>query len=279
MSLKRIEHKITQLPILRIKSAKYQPRQNFNEAQLSSLAESIIQNGILQPLTVRKISSNEYELIAGERRLRAALWAGLKRVPCIVIDCDDNKAAVLSLIENLQRTDLNPFEEAHGIKRLIEELGLTQEQVASRLGKKQSTIANKLRLLRLTNEEQHWIVKEGLSERHARCLLAIDDEKLRKNVLSRVIINRLNVSQSEELVRRVLSENLNPSIKKTVDKTPVVKDIRIFMNTMNKAVDTMKKSGIKADTEKRETDEYIEYSVRIPKKDSTDKKMPAQAAG
>lgn len=275
MTFNRNDNKITEIPIVKIKSAKYQPRKSFSETELTSLAESIVQNGILQPLTVRKLDQNEYELIAGERRLRAALWAGMKKVPCIVISCDDNKAAVLSLIENIQRANLNPFEEAEGIKRLMTELGLTQEQIAARLGKRQSTIANKLRLLRLSEDERQWIVKEGLTERHARSLLILEDSNLRKKVLSRVIINKLNVSQTEELIRRILSENnIPPETKKAGIKTPVVKDIRIFMNTLNKAIDTMKKSGIKANTEKRETEEYIEYSVRIPKRDG-DARQPA----
>ncbi|MDD5923352.1 MAG: ParB/RepB/Spo0J family partition protein [Clostridia bacterium] len=261
-------NKITQIPINKIRPAKYQPRRVFNENELSSLAESITHNGILQPLTVREVNKNEYELIAGERRLRAAQWAGLSKVPCIINNCTDNKAAIYSLIENIQRSNLNPFEEAEGIKRLMVELSLTQEQVAMRLGKKQSTIANKLRLLRISEDERNWIIKEGLSERHARALLIIDDVALRKNILSRVIINKLNVTQTEELIRQVLTDDsfLSKSKKKNITKTPVIKDVRIFMNTINKALDTMKRSGIEANAEKVETDDYIEYSLRIPKK-------------
>ncbi len=267
MLRKANEDKIIQIPIIKIKPAKYQPRKSFNETELTSLKESIIQNGILQPLAVRQLNRGEYELIAGERRLRAAMWAGLSTVPCVIVNCGDKKAAILSLMENIQRSDLNPFEEAEGIKKLMTELSLTQEQIAVKLGKKQSTVANKLRLLRLSEDERLWITKEGLSERHARALLAINDPALRKNVLSRVIVNKLNVIQTEELVKETLSDNLygKTEQKHHTERTAVVKDVRIFMNTINKALDTMKRSGIHANAKKLETEDYIEYSVRIPK--------------
>ncbi len=271
MLKKPVNDKIVQIPIIKIKPARYQPRKSFNETELTSLKESIQQNGILQPLTVRQLNRGEYELIAGERRLRAAMWAGLKVVPCVVMNCSDKKAAVLSLIENIQRSDLNPFEEAEAIKRLMTELSLTQEQIALKLGKRQSTIANKLRLLRLKEDERTWIIKEGLSERHARALLAIDDPMLRKNILSRVVINKLNVTQTEALIKEELAasgQNTAETPKHETHRTPVVKDVRIFVNTMNKVLDTMKRSGIYADAHKLETDEYIEYSVRIPKSSS-----------
>lgn len=155
------ENKITELPIIRIRPNKSQPRKQFNESELKALSQSISENGILQPLIVRKITSSEYEIVAGERRLRASALAGLKKVPCIVVKCSDKESAVYALLENLQRADLGIFEEARGISRLIRRYGLTQEQAAEKLGKTQSTIANKLRLLRLSNEEQEWIEKSG----------------------------------------------------------------------------------------------------------------------
>ena len=161
------EKLILDLPIIKIRPNKSQPRKQFCEEELA-LARSITENGVLQPLTVRKISQTEYELVTGERRLRASALAGLHRVPCIVIRCNDKESAVYALLENLQRADLGIFEEARGISRLIRRYGLTQEQAAQQLGKTQSTIANKLRLLRLSFEEQEWIESAGLSERHAR---------------------------------------------------------------------------------------------------------------
>ena len=234
---------------------------------MKSLSQSIAQNGILQPLIVRRINTTEYELIAGERRLRAAVMAGISKVPCIILKCSDKESAVYALIENIQRRDLSMFEQARGIARLIRKYGLTQEQAAIRLGKKQSTIANKLRLLRLTFEEQEWISSAGLSERHARALLRIDDESLRREALSRVITDNMNVSQTEVFVTDVLMRNSCDTKQKQEkpERKIVVKDVRIFVNTINKAVDTMRLSGIKAISQRNETDDYIEYTVKIPK--------------
>ncbi|MCD8026320.1 MAG: ParB/RepB/Spo0J family partition protein [Clostridiales bacterium] len=148
------DNKICEIPIIKIRPNKAQPRKQFNEDELYALSQSIRENGILQPLTVRRASASEYELIAGERRLRASALAGLKKVPCVVVKCSDKESAVYALLENLQRSDLGIFEEARGISRLIHRYGLTQEEAAAKLGKSQSTIANKLRLLRLTYEEQ-----------------------------------------------------------------------------------------------------------------------------
>ena len=152
--LVKSENIISEIPIIKIRPNKAQPRKQFNEDELSALSRSIAENGILQPLTVRKVSNTEYELIAGERRLRAAVTAGLRKVPCIVVRCSEKESAIYALLENLQRADLGMFEEARGISRLIRRYGLTQEQAAQRLGKSQSGVANKLRLLRLTEDEQ-----------------------------------------------------------------------------------------------------------------------------
>ncbi len=264
--LSRDENKVLFIPTISIRPNKTQPRKNFDEQALKSLSQSIVQNGILQPLTVRKINSTEYELIAGERRLRAAIMAGITKVPCVLIKCNDKESAVYALIENIQRKDLGMFEQARGIARLIRKYGLTQEQTAIMLGKKQSTIANKLRLLRLTFEEQEWITSASLSERHARALLRIDDEGLRREALSRIISDGLNVNQTEAFITDVLMQkSVSPIKQKKAEKKIVVKDVRIFVNTINKAVDTMRLSGINATSCKSETDEYIEYTVKIPK--------------
>ena len=265
--LSKDDNKIIYLSTNSIRPNKTQPRKVFDEQDLKSLSVSIVQNGILQPLTVRKINATEYELVAGERRLRAAIMAGITKVPCVVIKCSDKESAVYALMENIQRCDLGMFEQARGIARLIRKYGLTQEQAAISLGKKQSTIANKLRLLRFTFEEQEWIISASLSERHARALLRIDDENLRRDVLSRIISEKLNVGQTENLVNEVIYNcfptKMLPKPKK--ECKVVVKDVRIFVNTINKALDTMRMSGINATSSKNETDEYIEYNVRIPK--------------
>ena len=262
--LVRSENTIADIPIIKIRPNKAQPRKVFSEDELSALSRSISENGILQPLTVRKVSSTEYELVAGERRLRAAVMAGLRKVPCIVVKCSDRESAVYALLENLQRADLGIFEEARGISKLIRRYGLTQEQAAIKLGKTQSTIANKLRLLRLSEEEQEWMEKAGLSERHARALIRIENETVRREVLSRIITENLNVKQSERLVGIYLNSTPKPSRVKGNSKA-VIKDIRIFLNTINRAIDTMRLSGINAQSNKTDTEDFIEYTIRIPK--------------
>ena len=262
--LVRSENTIADIPIIKIRPNKAQPRKVFSEDELSALSRSISENGILQPLTVRKVSSTEYELVAGERRLRAAVMAGLRKVPCIVVKCSDRESAVYALLENLQRADLGIFEEARGIAKLIRRYGLTQEQAAIKLGKTQSTIANKLRLLRLSEEEQEWMETAGLSERHARALIRIENETVRREVLSRIITENLNVKQSERLVGIYLNSTPKPSRVKGNSKA-VIKDIRIFLNTINRAIDTMRLSGINAQSNKTDTEDFIEYTIRIPK--------------
>ena len=257
------DNKISEIPIIKIRPNKAQPRKLFSEDELKSLSRSIAENGILQPVTVRKISATEYELVAGERRLRASALAGLKKVPCIIVKCTDKESAVYALLENLQRADLGIFEEARGISRLIRRYGLTQEQAAEKLGKTQSTIANKLRLLRLSSEEQEWIEKSGLSERHARALLKLDNENARRDVLSQVITEGLNVSQTEALVSLKLQST--PVKHNRGAGKAVIKDFRIFVNTINKAVDVMRLAGIDAKTHTSDNDNFIEYTIRIPK--------------
>ena len=262
--LVKSENTISEIPIIKIRPNRAQPRKQFNEDELSALSRSISENGILQPLTVRKASPTEFELIAGERRLRAAILAGMKRVPCIIVKCSDKESAVYALLENLQRADLGMFEEARGISRLIRRYGLTQEQAAAKLGKTQSTIANKLRLLKLSPEEQEWIENAGLTERHARALLRIDNEEQRREALSKIISENLNVTRSEELVG-IYTHNIPRSQGHRGKSKAVIKDLRIFLNTINKAVDTMRLSGIDAQSVKTDTENFIEYTIRIPK--------------
>ena len=262
--LVKSENTISEIPVVKIRPNKAQPRKQFNEDELSVLSRSIEENGILQPLTVRKVSQTEFELVAGERRLRAAVLAGIRKVPCIIVRCSERESAVYALLENLQRADLGVFEEARGISKLIRRYGLTQEQAAMKLGKTQSTIANKLRLLRLTDEEQEWIESAGLTERHARALLKITSESQRRELLSKVVSDNLNVKQTEQLVSVMLQSS---PVQKQFrgNSKAVIKDLRIFLNTINKAIDTMRKSGIHTESFKTDTTDFIEYTIRIPK--------------
>lgn len=271
--LTKYNKKVIEIPARKIRPNKTQPRQDFYEEDLRSLSQSISNNGLLQPLTVRKLKNDEYELIAGERRLRASVMAGFTKIPCIVMKCSDKDSAIFALIENLQRKDLGMFEEARGINRLIRKYGITQEQAAIQLGKKQSTVANKLRLLRLSYDEQDWIVQAGLTERHARALLKIQNEDSRKEVLSHIIAENLNVKETEKYISSLLDNNkkVQPLHNNNNDKKIVVKDVRIFVNTISRAVDTMRMSGIDAVSNKKETEDYIEYTVKIPKETALEK--------
>ncbi len=238
-----------------------QPRSDFQEEEISSLANSIAQNGVIQPLTVRRVG-DKYELIAGERRLRAAKMCGLKTVPCIVHEGSDRDIAILSLVENIQRQDLSFFDEAVAIEKLIMYYGMTQEEAAIKLGKAQSTIANKLRLLRLTPEERELIIKFNLTERHARALLRLASSADRLQVLEKIIKNNLNVEKTERLIDEFIGcQREKISYKK---RSKVFQNVKIFINTINKAVETMQASGIPADSRKIQCENYIEYKIRIP---------------
>ncbi len=256
--------KLIKLPVSKIRPNPSQPRKTFQEDELRSLAQSIQENGLLQPVTVRK-DGGVYFLVAGERRLRACKIAGLKEIPAIVTNCEAEDSAVLALLENVQRKDLQMFEQANAIVNLLREWQITQEEAAKRLGMSQSYLANKIRLLKLSPEEQGEILEHGLTERHARTLLKISDMSLRQKVLKTVIEKKLNVSQTEELVAVSAAAVSQGPPKKRAKRTFVAKDIRLFINTIDHAVDAMKTAGIEAQTERRETEEYIECTVRIPK--------------
>lgn len=258
------KNKVVQIDLNLIRPNPAQPRRVFSEQELLALSRSIRTSGLLQPITVRKTECG-YELVAGERRLRACKMAGLTTISCIVSECTPEISAMLAMTENLQRQDLQIFEEAEGIRRLIEEWNVTQEEAALRLGKSQSTLANKLRLLRLSEVERTKITEAGLTERHARALLRINDDKLRERTLEDIIKRQLNVPQTDELIEKLLSGKKKPKPKHIL----IVKDVRIFLNTINHAIEAMKQSGINAQTLKSENDEYIECIVRIPKEGAT----------
>lgn len=255
------EHKIIQVPVNEIIPNPHQPRTEFDYNDISSLAESICQNGILQPLSVRKIAKG-YELIAGERRLRAAKLVKLKYVPCIVHDISERTSAILALVENIQRQDLSFFDEANAIEKLISFYGMTQEDAAVKLGKAQSTIANKLRILKLSDEEKELILKFNLTERHARSLLRLANKQDRLEIIGRIIKYNLNVERTEQVIDEYIGKvREKESYKK---RSIVFRNVKLFVNTINKAVETMKAAGIPADSEKIQNEDYIEYRVKIP---------------
>lgn len=238
-----------------------QPRRSFSMDELEGLAQSIHENGMLQPISVRIREGGGYELIAGERRLRAAGMIGMATVPCIVIRAQSEQSAIFALLENLQRENLNFFEEARAIESLMNHYGFSQEEMALRLGKAQSTLSNKLRLLRLSPRMCAQIERAGLTERHARALLKLEEEHERQLVLDQVVRDQMNVAQTEKLVE----SRLKPKQGKKRNIKFLFRDVRIFMNTITHAVDTMRQAGIEADSERTEDETYITYTVRIPK--------------
>lgn len=264
--------RVHKIPVCRILPNPAQPRKYFDSNETLRLADSIRLHGILQPLCVRKPVSEGgidnfngvYELISGERRLRAAKLLGLAEVPCIIIEADSLRSAELAIIENLQREDLNIFEEASAIAALIDLYGLTQEEVAAKLSASQSYVANKLRLLRFDELEQRTILEKNLTERHARALLRIADTKMRRAALDTIIERGYNVAETEDFVAKLLEET-SPQKKVAKPRTALVKDIRIFYNTLDRAVDIMHRAGIDAKSQKKDLGDVYEITVRIPK--------------
>ena len=254
-------NKVVELPVELIKPNPDQPRKSFDDDDIIQLAESIEQNGILQPLSVRR-NKDSYELIAGERRLKAAKLCGLETVPCIIHDVTSENSAVLSLVENIQRKDLSFFDEAMAIEKLIKYYGLTQDQAAAKLGRAQSTIANKLRLLRLTDTERSIIINNNMTERHARALLRIASPENRLEVLEKIVKYSLNVERAEQVIDEYIKTHGCEQPPKK--KTPIFQNVNAFINVLNKALLNMKSAGIEADSHRFQTENYIEYRVRIP---------------
>ena len=246
-----------------------QPRKRFDFDELENLAQSIRENGILQPITVRRTDDKKFELIAGERRLRAARLVGLVKIPAIVIDMEQKDSALFAIIENLQRQSLGFFEEAEAIEKLINEYNMSREDVCRKLSIAPSTLSNKLRILKLPEEMRFKLSKAGLTERHARALLALEDDNQRARALSIVIDRHLNVSETERMIEQMLHRNT-----KQRSNIRGIRDVRLFINTLNHAVDTIRRAGVDADTARSETEEYIEYVVRIPKIEQLKLPMP-----
>ena len=245
-----------------------QPRRYFDPEAIATLAESIRQYGVLNPLTVRRTAGGGYELVAGERRLRAARVAGLTDVPCLLINADGEDSSVIALVENLQRRDLDFFEEANGFKRLIDQFGLTQEEAARKVGKTQSAVANKLRLLRHSPQVLAMLRENQLSERHARALLRLSEEADRINVTNYIIEHELNVSRTEEYIDEFLKAKEKPEPLPEQDGgrhvVRLFKDVRFFLNTLNRAVGVMVDSGIGATVQQQESDDGLTLTISIP---------------
>ena len=260
-----LSQRVQQLSVDELHANPNQPRCWFDPEALDELAESIRRYGILQPLTVRR-GANGYELIAGERRLRAAKLAGLRTVPCLLLRTDEEESSLLALIENLQRSDLHYLEEAAAIARLIAAYGLSQEQAAEKLGKSQSAVANKLRLLRLSPACTALLREYGLSERHARVLLRIADEEERLAALRVIIERRYNVAQAEAYVEQQL--NRAAATPPSRRAAYIVKDVRLFLNTIRRSMGIMQRAGVDAACEREDTPEEIRLTIRIPRRGS-----------
>lgn len=261
---------IINIPVNDIRPNPNQPRKSFDWSDLDGLAQSIYYNGLLQPVTVRELPYGKYELVAGERRLRAAKMAGMAEIPSIVVRISDEKSALFAIIENLQRKNLHFFEEAAAIEKLAKEYGMSREQIARKLGKSPSAVSNKLRLLKLPETIRDFVTAYGFTERHARALLRLPEYNMMIETASAIAQNCLNVAETEKMIDRLLDECRTynkPANVKPKKNIKIFKDVRLFINTLDHAVLTMKKSGINADSFQREADGYVEYVVRINKSD------------
>lgn len=255
----KTSEQIWSIPVNSIAPNPNQPRKVFCDEGILKLADSIRQFGIIQPLSVRKVSDG-YELIAGERRLRAAKELGMTHVPCVLSEATEAKSAEISMIENLIREDLNIFEQALAIQALIDTYGMTQEQIAEKLSNSQSFIANKLRLLRLSQGERETILKNNLSERHARALLRIFDPTLRQKLLSQIISEGLNVAKTDELIDKLLEKD-----KAQKPSKKGYKDIESFYTAINRALEMVTNCGIAIKSRRVESDNFTELTILIPK--------------
>lgn len=264
--LQMVNSKIVMLRPAEIQPCGLHPRKHFDECELFSLAESIRRNGIIQPLIVRKSRAGGYELIAGERRLRAAIMVGIRRIPCVLYSTDNYQSALYAITENFHRCNLNFFEQSQAIARVITNFGIEKSRVALQLGISESILQDKLLLLRIDKKQREKIIKSGLTEKHAYALLRLDEDK-RGRALDRIILNDLSVSQTEEYIEHLLNP---PLIKeKEPDKTPirkmVISDTRLFINSLNKLINNMVDSGVSATAKRKESAKHIEYTIKISK--------------
>jgi len=257
---------IIYLPVEELCTSPMQPRRVFDETGIDELAASIAEYGILNPLTVR-LRTGRYELVAGERRLRAAKKAGFTEVPCILLDVNMEDASLIALVENLQRRDLDFIEEAQAIDQLIRLFGMSQEEAARRIGKSQSAVANKLRLLKLPEDVRASLRENDLTERHGRALLRLPDARQQRDALTYIVRNDLTVAATDEYVESLLSvaEDKAPELRAEPKKLFILKDVRVFMNTLLHGIDLMKQGGIDAGMERSETADKLIFTISIPK--------------
>lgn len=259
---RRAGETVQELPLDAVVPNPYQPRRHFDDEALQELARTIRLYGVVEPVIARKVG-DVYELVAGERRYRAAALAGLTRIPAVVRELSDAEAASLALIENLQREGLSPIEEAQAYRHLMELQGLTQEALAQRLGKSQSTVANKLRLLHLPPAVQEAINARQLTERHARALLALPDEKQQVELMDKVLAHNWTVKETEQYVQKILRVNPSAGSHKQGPRRVVAKDMRLALNTIHQAVSLIRKSGVDVEWEETEVDGNFEIRLRL----------------
>ena len=264
----RADDTVQELSLSRLRPNRYQPRKVFEPAKIEELATTISEHGLLQPIVVRKADEDCYEIIAGERRFRAVKSLGWSAIPAIVRDMDDDTTAALALIENLQREQLSPIEEAEAYDRLLALNGLTQDALAKSLGKSQSTIANKLRLLKLPEDVKQALRDRRINERHARALLPLKEEGLQLQVLAEVLEQDFNVKETEErvafLTTPIEEEKRKPKKQRRRTKS-FARDTRIAINTIRDSIDLIGKTGIDVQTEEVDEEEFVEIRIRIPK--------------
>lgn len=253
---------ITEIPVHQIVPNPYQPRTFFDEEKLEELSRTIRTHGIIQPIVVRKTETG-YELIAGERRWRAYQKLAYEKIPAIIKPYTDVQAASIALIENLQREGLTSIEEAIAYQKLMEIHNLTQESLAQRLGKGQSTIANKIRLLQLPEEVKHALMERKITERHARALLLLKDENLQIDMMNEIIAKDLSVKQTEEKVEKLLEKEKG---KKKPTRIPVPRDVRIALNTIRQSVQMVIKTGMEIETNEEDHEDFYQVTIKIPKK-------------
>ncbi|EIJ80153.1 parB-like partition protein [Bacillus methanolicus PB1] len=254
---------IKKIPIEDIVPNRFQPRTVFDDEKIEELARTIHTHGIIQPIVVREFGKNQFEIIAGERRWRAMKKLGWDEVPAIIKNLNDTETASMALIENLQREELSPIEEAVAYGKLLELHNLTQEALAQRLGKGQSTVANKLRLLKLPNEVQEALLNKNITERHARALIPLKDPDKQVKLLQEIIDKNLNVKQTEERVAKMLDQTEK---KPQPRRKAFSKDMRIAVNTIRQSLSMVSESGITLDSEEEEFEDYYQFTIRIPKK-------------
>ena len=257
------KERVLTLRVEDIRPNPHQPRQTFDDEGLRELASSIRRHGILQPLTVRSAGGGKWELVAGERRLRAAKLAGLEKVPCIRREADDRESALLALVENLQRRDLHYLEEAAAIAAYIRQTGITQEEAAAQLGRSPSALANKLRLLRLSPACRALLVRNALTERHARALLRLEDEEERLSAARHIADRQLNVAQAEQYIEHRLAvlQSTPPAGRRTF----ILKDVRLFLNSLDRGLKLIREAGVGAESRREDTEDAILLTIRIPK--------------